>query len=670
MPIPLSWASVGCFVSPRIVNVVKLVLILTTSATASFAATLVVPAGGDLQNAINNAAPGDTIILDAGATYRGPFVLPAKDGDSYITIQSSRASEISGRVSPSQSGLLARLTTSLVDAVISTVPGAHHYKLIGLEISTFSESDFIYDLVRLGADGAQNNLSTVPHHLILDRVWIHGFQTQHVQRGVSLNSAETSIINSYISDIHGVGFDTQAICGWNGPGPFTITNNYLEAAGENIMFGGAPASIYGLIPSDITISQNNFYKPLSWKPSDPSYAGIHWSVKNLLELKNARNVVIDGNVFENSWTDAQVGYAILFTVRGEGSLNPWNTVQNVTFSNNTLRNADQGFQLLGLDYGAPSVQGRNLTITNNLLENVANWGFVNGGFHNVTFAHNTHFQRGNIYVLTGNQAFGFVSRDNITIYSAYGIKGDGTGEGTLALEAFTPGYVFNRNVIVGAPANLYPAGNFYPANVSDVQFVDFAAGNYRLQVTSPYHNAATDGTDIGVDMTALLAAQSGTATTPTPTPDPTPPPTPVPPFAPDGVATIQFSHSSYSVNERLGSLTITVNRTGATSGTSSVNYTTSDLTASSQADYTAVTGTLIFAPGETFKTFTVFINDDVLVEAKETFNITLHGAWNAELHGPAIATIAITDNDTLLIDVYDESQRKIRPYLLQKTDGW
>ena len=96
-------AAIRC-VSPRLINAFVLISILTISASA---ATLVVPAGGNLQAAINGAAAGDTIVLDAGATYTGPFTLPAKSGDSYTTIQSSRISEITGRVTPSQSGLLA-----------------------------------------------------------------------------------------------------------------------------------------------------------------------------------------------------------------------------------------------------------------------------------------------------------------------------------------------------------------------------------------------------------------------------------------------------------------------------------------------------------------------------------------------------------------------------------
>ena len=65
-------------------------------------------------------------------------------------------------------------------------------------------------------------------------------------------------------------------------------------------------------------------------------------MKNLIEFKNARNVIVDGNVLENSWTDAQIGYAVLFTVRSEEGRAPWATVQNISFTNNTVRNSRAG----------------------------------------------------------------------------------------------------------------------------------------------------------------------------------------------------------------------------------------------------------------------------------------------------------------------------------------
>src|SRR5688572_3156269 len=179
-------AAVRRSVSSRIKIAFPIFLTLLIFASSAFAATLVVPAGGNLQTAINAAVPGDTIVLEAGATYHGSFVLTKKTGDAYITIQSSRASEITGRVSPSQSGLLAKLRSNVGgDPIFRTTAGANHYKLIGLDISTVAAGDLVYDLVRLG-DSSQTDLASVPHHFELDRLWIHGFPTQTVQRGISL----------------------------------------------------------------------------------------------------------------------------------------------------------------------------------------------------------------------------------------------------------------------------------------------------------------------------------------------------------------------------------------------------------------------------------------------------------------------------------------------------
>jgi len=264
------------------------------------AATIVVPAGGDLQAAINAAQSGDTIIVQADSTYTGGYTLPNKPGTGYITIQSSRASEIpvGSRVSPAQSALFARLRNSSLDPaapVIKTDASSHHWRLVGLDIATASNAK-VYDLVQIGT--STQTAAEVPNNIEISRSWIHGYATQEVQRGVSLNGAEITITDSYINEIHGTGYDTQALCGWNGPGPFHILNNYLEASGENALFGGADPSIQNLIPSGIEIRGNYFFKPLRWKVGDPSYAGIHWSVKNLLEIKMGRNVTIDGNTFQ------------------------------------------------------------------------------------------------------------------------------------------------------------------------------------------------------------------------------------------------------------------------------------------------------------------------------------------------------------------------------------
>ena len=105
----------------------------------------------------------------------------------------------------------------------------------------------------------------------------------------------------------------------------------------------------------------------------PSYAGIHWQVKNSFELKNARRVLVDGNTFENNWGDAQVGIAILFTPRNQNGGNPWTQVADVTFTNNIIRHSGGGMNLLGYDNLAASGSGqlKRVLIENNLLYDIS-----------------------------------------------------------------------------------------------------------------------------------------------------------------------------------------------------------------------------------------------------------------------------------------------------------
>jgi hypothetical protein len=114
----------------------------------------------------------------------------------------------------------------------------------------------------------------------------------------------------------------------------------------------------------------------------------------------------------------------------------------------------------------------------------------------------------------------------------------------------------------------------------------------------------------------------------------------------DSGGSVQFSLSNYTVNENDGTATITVSRTGGTGSGVTVNYATSNGTATAGADYTAVSGTLTFAANETSKTFTIPITDDTLNEQNETVIITLSNVAGGGLLGPPSTSIlTIIDND-------------------------
>jgi hypothetical protein len=240
-----------------------------------------VPTGGNLQAAINAAAPGDTIQLQPGGTYIGNFVLPKKSGTAFVTIRTAPDPRQPGdrvRVLPKHAPGLALLRSGNTSAVIRTSSGAHRYRLMLLELGANSHG--FGDIVQLGqADDTQTSLDQVPSSLVLDRLYIHGDPLIGQKRGIALNSASTEIVNCYISDIKAVGQDTQAIAAMNGPGPYLIENNYLEAAAENFMAGGADPRIVNLIPSDITFRYNHLSKPLTWRdPIVPTPAGVKAAV--------------------------------------------------------------------------------------------------------------------------------------------------------------------------------------------------------------------------------------------------------------------------------------------------------------------------------------------------------------------------------------------------------
>ncbi|MEX0902950.1 MAG: hypothetical protein WDZ76_09540 [Pseudohongiellaceae bacterium] len=494
-----------------------------------------VPAGDDFQAALNNAMPGDVIELEAGAVYEGPFTLPTKAGDEWIIIRSNATDDglpgPGNRIDPGFADLMPKLV-SFSGSVVRTEAGAHHYRFEGVEMrpgrrgetnagsirrlrnlfAADGEGEFLYNIVELGSE--RQSAEEVPHHIIFDRCYIHGDPEKGSRRGIAINSAYTAIIDSWLSDFKEVGADSQAIAGWNGPGPFKIVNNYLEGAGENIIFGGADTSIAELVPSDIEIRDNHFFKPLEWKTGHPDYAGTEWSVKNLFELKNARRVLVDGNVFEHNWAHAQNGFSILFTVRNERGRVPWAVVEDVTFSNNLLLSIGSGINILGQDDNRyPSEPTRRLLIKNNVFADMGGpWGDgvlfqLLDGVENLTIDNNTAFNTGRIISADGRPHRPFALTDNIILHNTYGIVGSSTGRGNGTLFQYFPAATVRGNVMVGAPAESYPEENHYPDGIDEVAFVAPEQGNYRLRADSPFRSESGNG--FGANVDALCSALSG-----------------------------------------------------------------------------------------------------------------------------------------------------------------
>jgi hypothetical protein len=480
------------------------------ASTVSVSATVSginVPAGGDLQTALNNANPGDQIVLQAGATYTGSFTLPVKTGTSFITITTSKLSSLPAagqRVTPANAPAMAKITSPNGTAAIYAGPGAHHYRFVGVEI-TAPAGIYANTRVVIGS-AAETTEAALPHNIEFDRVYIHGDPVFGGKRGIQMNGKAITVQNSWLSDFKSDWQETQALNAWNTPGPLSIVNNRLEAAGISILVGGAAPSIAGVTPSDIAISKNYMTKPVAWRSQK-------LVVKNLLELKTGRRVTIKGNVIENVWVASQSGHAINLKVEGTAASRAITT--DIVVADNIIRHAAGGLTLTGTDsYGGKLT---NVKIQNNLFDDIGGaWGGENTyplfGYYsaptNVTFENNTGTPSVTPTVMLsvwGAPTSGFVFQGNIFPRVQKGLRSS-VGEGLAVLTADLPGGVFTKNVLFGSVVSpmLYPSLNYFPALASQVGWV--GTTNYALATTSTYKGVGVNGQDPGVNYSTLLAA--------------------------------------------------------------------------------------------------------------------------------------------------------------------
>lgn len=431
--------------------------------------TINVPAGGNLQNALNSAKRGDEIVLAAGATYSGNFTLPAKSGSAangWITIRSSKLSSLPSmgtRVHATNASLMPKIVTPNTGPAIRLAAGASGWWISGVEVTVSTAvTTQNYGLIFLGeSSGLQKTLSSVPQDIVLDRLYIHGQSKTQLSRCVALNSGRTQISDSYITECHGKGFDSQAIGGWNGPGPYKIVNNTLIGAGENIMFGGADPGISGLVPSDIEIRRNYIYTPVSWK-------GV-WTKKNLFESKNAVRVLLEANVFDGSWTDGQTGWAVILKSANQSGNCRWCRTTDITFRRNLIRNAGAGINIAPRgDNPATDTTARRVVISETVLENIGVSPFTgdNRGFQLLMNTHHVTIERSVLAVSSSLKAAIMldkspgssapVFRDNILARGQYGVIATGAGPGTASLNQGAPGHTWSNVAMIGAQYGTYP----------------------------------------------------------------------------------------------------------------------------------------------------------------------------------------------------------------------
>lgn len=306
----------------------------------------IVPVGGDVQAALNACQPGGVVKLQAGATYTGIYTFPAKAAPG-CTLTSS-ATLPARRIAPTDAALLPIVRSGNTGTPL-VLEHTANWTLDGLAVEPPINGDT--------AMVAIQDSTTIT----LDRLLLVVPSDKQIRRAIMGNGNGITLTRSHCAGVWRLGYDSQCFAAWDGAGPYTITDNFLQAASENVMFGGADSLSAERIPSDILIDGNLFTKDLAWK-------GQPRNLKNLLELKQARRVVIRNNVFERGWPDGQSGLAILFSTLNDTGNSPWAIVEDVLVEKNIIRDIEGlGIGISGQSWMAdqPTQQGTRYTIRDN-----------------------------------------------------------------------------------------------------------------------------------------------------------------------------------------------------------------------------------------------------------------------------------------------------------------
>jgi hypothetical protein len=254
---------------------------------------------------------------------------------------------------------------------------------------TVTSSGFDQQVIRIGRnDSFETSIAQAPAHIWLRHISIPTFRGKHA---VEVNASDFSITGSSVLDSYDIptaSRDSQAVWVANAPcRPCVIDGNELSAGSENIMVGGDTMKILNpdgslLVPTDIRITNNHIFKPLSWQTD-----GVNRAVKNLIELKNGTRVLMSGNALDGSWHQAQDGYCLVVTPRNKGD------IHDVVIEHNSCTHVGGGINIMGVNDSTwtPSpvsgvvVRANHFTIDHRTYGGRGLLGLLTNAPHDVTF---------------------------------------------------------------------------------------------------------------------------------------------------------------------------------------------------------------------------------------------------------------------------------------------
>lgn len=274
---------------------------------------LTVPAGGNLQAALDGEAP--IIALE-----------PAEYGPAIVR----RPVEIRGNG--------ATLVGSTGPAFWAP-PGPRTFDIYARDL--FARTSHPGAVVQTGAlDDSQNLAALAPRRILFERVTVPSHRGKF---GFQISSAETDLIECSARDVYTTwGQDSTALLIANSPGDVRVNGGLYEGGSECAMLGGEWQRMTDCSYIErVRFEGVTFSRPQAWRTNADTE-----NVKNIFEVKNGRGVELVDCLLDGCWQDAQGGYGIMLTPTRAGA------VTDVLLRRLTVRNVGGGINVTGFDTGS------------------------------------------------------------------------------------------------------------------------------------------------------------------------------------------------------------------------------------------------------------------------------------------------------------------------------
>lgn len=473
-----------------------------------------------MQNAINDAQPGEIIYVQNDADLSGTFILRQKscaagNDTCYITI--SGGIDSSGNLAGTYPAANVRIGPAYAASLPNFKPAANntpafrtvypaetgngcstptclgnYWKLTRIEVTNFAPWN-ASSLIIFGTNSAASDLPgndnqdrsvEIPHHLILDQVYVHGDPVRGQNRCMTNAAKNTFVLNSYFGNCMSQ-LETQAISVVNTTGPQTYTNNYMEGSGETFMTGGSDP--YGRFSATVLASPapTTTSARLSVCAELGTTANHQWFTIEDGGTEYFRKIdTINTTTCDITWTDPLPSTP---DQPGDSDAVNWSwTFGGLDFEKNYVtKNVNWRNPIVASPTSVsatPSATGGTMTAGTNFYRIVAKLQTTNSNIAQSTWTTETSA------VTTGSTAsvaLSWTPPANVDSYEIHWRVGSASRVITLAAPA--SGYT-QTSPTAGTAENATPQN----PTISAVAGGSLAVGTYQFRVTSyPYNNAPT-----------------------------------------------------------------------------------------------------------------------------------------------------------------------------------